>query len=559
LKSPTLKNAFRRIDHDYVAILLLLVFSAVLFAPAAFHGIPENYDFGQHLRFARTWHDALASGVYIPSWGSADNAGLGSAGIRFYPPATHAVMGAVQFITGSWYDTIWVTMLAWMWIGSIGVYKLAREWSSRPIAVGSALLYVIVPYHLLQVFQAFLLAEFTAAAILPFCFLYAHRLVTKGGAVNIFLFFAAYSALVLSHIPTTIIGTLSVAVFVLGFLSAENFLRIVLRFASAFAMSLAATAFFWVRMVSELSWVKHNTPEFYMSGPYNYSVYFFPMIYSAGEVYWARFLWLFDITILATFALCIPALIVVLKKKFDAPRHLLSLIAVAAVALFMMSAASSPVWDSISFVQKLQFPYRWLAPASLAAALLFPLGAAAFIENRTVITRSFAYSLASALVFVIVLDVSQIVIPSAPVPRAEIAREIEKLDKEPACDCWWPVWASRDVMKHTERISSGDREFTISKWEATSREFTVNAGAAEKVRIGTFFYPHWKATVNGSPAEVTSDPNGLIEIPIPADFSDVTLEFREPGIVIASRYFSAAAIALIFATLLFTAVRSRYR
>lgn len=559
MKSPTLKNAFRRIDHDYVAILLLLVFSAVLFAPAAFHGIPENYDFGQHLRFARTWHDALASGVYIPSWGSADNAGLGSAGIRFYPPATHAVMGAVQFITGSWYDTIWVTMLAWMWIGSIGVYKLAREWSSRPIAVGSALLYVIVPYHLLQVFQAFLLAEFTAAAILPFCFLYAHRLVTKGGAVNIFLFFAAYSALVLSHIPTTIIGTLSVAVFVLGFLSAENFLRIVLRFASAFAMSLAATAFFWVRMVSELSWVKHNTPEFYMSGPYNYSVYFFPMIYSAGEVYWARFLWLFDITILATFALCIPALIVVLKKKFDAPRHLLSLIAVAAVALFMMSAASSPVWDSISFVQKLQFPYRWLAPASLAAALLFPLGAAAFIENRTVITRSFAYSLASALVFVIVLDVSQIVIPSAPVPRAEIAREIEKLDKEPACDCWWPVWASRDVMKHTERISSGDREFTISKWEATSREFTVNAGAAEKVRIGTFFYPHWKATVNGSPAEVTSDPNGLIEIPIPADFSDVTLEFREPGIVIASRYFSAAAIALIFATLLFTAVRSRYR
>ena len=559
MKSPTLKNAFRRIDHDYVAILLLLVFSAVLFAPAAFHGIPENYDFGQHLRFARTWHDALASGVYIPSWGSADNAGLGSAGIRFYPPATHAVMGAVQFITGSWYDTIWVTMLAWMWIGSIGVYKLAREWSSRPIALGSALLYVIVPYHLLQVFQAFLLAEFTAAAILPFCFLYAHRLVTKGGAVNIFLFFAAYSALVLSHIPTTIIGTLSVAVFVLGFLSAENFLRIVLRFASAFAMSLAATAFFWVRMVSELSWVKHNTPEFYMSGPYNYSVYFFPMIYSAGEVYWARFLWLFDITILATFALCIPALIVVLKKKFDAPRHLLSLIAVAAVALFMMSAASSPVWDSISFVQKLQFPYRWLAPASLAAALLFPLGAAAFIENRTVITRSFAYSLASALVFVIVLDVSQIVIPSAPVPRAEIAREIEKLDKEPACDCWWPVWASRDVMKHTERISSGDREFTISKWEATSREFTVNAGAAEKVRIGTFFYPHWKATVNGSPAEVTSDPNGLIEIPIPADFSDVTLEFREPGIVIASRYFSAAAIALIFATLLFTAVRSRYR
>src|SRR5690349_25161382 len=70
------------VNRDRAAIVLLLVFSAVLVAPAAYLGIPENYDLGQHLRFARTWHEAIASGTVIPLWGAADNAGLGSAGIR---------------------------------------------------------------------------------------------------------------------------------------------------------------------------------------------------------------------------------------------------------------------------------------------------------------------------------------------------------------------------------------------------------------------------------------------------------------------------------------------
>ncbi|HEX6278447.1 MAG TPA: 6-pyruvoyl-tetrahydropterin synthase-related protein, partial [Pyrinomonadaceae bacterium] len=381
---------------------MLFAFSAVLIVPAAYIGIPENYDLGQHLRFARTWNNTLAEGGLVPSWGSADNDGLGSAGVRFYPPATHFVMGLTQFATGGWYDTLWVTMLGWMFVGSVGVFKLAREWCSSSVALYSALLYAIVPYHLLQVFQAFLLAEFAAAAFLPFCFLYTHRLVVKGGLINILLFAVAYSALILTHLPTTIMGTLSLAVFALAFMSAGNFVRSVGRFALAFAIAATATAFYWVRMVSELSWIKHNTPEYYASGLYNYSTYFFPMLYSSGEAYVARFLWLIDIVIVVTFALLIPALIVVVKKKSEVPRHLIALLSVAGLALFMMSILSEPLWDSIDLLQKLQFPYRWLSPGSLVAALLFPIGIAALAEERSMITRPFAYSLASIFMLLVV-------------------------------------------------------------------------------------------------------------------------------------------------------------
>lgn len=548
---------FRKPLSERTAILLLLLFAVALILPAAYLGLPENYDLGQHLRFARTWHDEMASGNLIPLWGAADNAGLGSAGVRFYPPATHFMMGVIQFATGSWYDTLWITLLIWMFIGSIGVFRLASEWSSSTVALTSALLYAIVPYHLMQVFQMFLLAEFIAAAIIPFCFLYAHRLITEGGTTNILLFSIAYSGLVLTHIPMTIIGTLSLGVFLLTFVSAENFRRLIYRFVPAFTISLIATAFYWVRMVTEISWIKHNTPEYYATGPYNYSTYLFPILYSAGEAYLPRLLWLIDVCIVATFVLFIPPLFVAISKKFKAQRHLTALLTVAGCSLFMMSILSTPIWDNVSLIQKLQFPYRWLVPASLAAALSFPIAVAALAEGRAELSRAFAYPLLSILIVVIVFDVSQVIVPSAPVPRAEFERSVEKLDQEPACDCWWPMWASRDVMKNSERIFAGGRGFSISRWASTERKFTVESGTSETVRIGTFFYPHWIASVNGLPTEVSKDSNGLIEIPIPTGTAEVTLEFREPRVVIWSRFASGAAICAIFLLFLFTTIRSR--
>lgn len=546
-------SKFLRIPRlsDLSAILLLFAMSAVLVAPAAYYGIPENYDLGQHLRFARTWHNAFTSGELAVSWGAADNHGLGSAGVRFYPPATHMLMGAIQLATGSWYDTLWLTMFAFMFIGGIGVYKLAAEWSSNEIAFYSALLYAIVPYHLLQVFQAFLLAEFAAAAIIPFCFLFAHRLITDGGVKNIALFAASYSALVLTHLPSTIIGSLSLAVFAICFVSVKDLKILAARFAAAFAIALAATAFYWVRMVTELAWIKHNTSEFYASGFYNYSTYFFPMIYSAGDDYGPRFLWLMDICIVLTFALLIPTVIILFKRRADKEhfRPHVAFFSVALFALFMMSLASTPVWDNIATIQKLQFPFRWLGTASLAAAVLFPSAVRHLASTRKVITRTFAYSIASILTLVIVFDLTQIVVPSAPLPREEIARSVAVLDERPGCDCWWPVWAQNSALEEPSKISVAQRDIQIFDWSPTQRTFSLSSGSDRELVIGTFFYPHWSATVNGRQAEVRATGDGKLSLTVPETESVVALRFSEPTRVHASRYLSLTAWIGIFAML----------
>src|SRR5690606_6890274 len=103
--------------------------------------------------------------------------GYGSVGIRFYPPLTYLVLGFIQFFTDSWYDSLWISIAFWMIASGVGTYIFARQFLNWSYSLLAAMIYLIAPYHLVQIYQAFLLAEFTASAILPFCFLFAYRLL----------------------------------------------------------------------------------------------------------------------------------------------------------------------------------------------------------------------------------------------------------------------------------------------------------------------------------------------------------------------------------------------
>jgi hypothetical protein len=357
-------------------------------------------------------------------------------------------------------------------------------------------------------------------------------------------------------------GSLSLAVFVGCYLNRQNIVRTTAQGAIAVTISLAATAFYWVRMVTELPWVKHNTPDYYASGFYDYTTYLFPMFLSAGEVYGYRFLWLLDICIVITYLLLIPAFIVIATRRKTAGRstqHVYAFTAVALVALFMMSLLSKPLWDNIGTIQKLQFPYRWLGPASLAAAILFPVGVIMLSEVREKVTRPFAYSLTSILLLIAVFDITQVVVPSAPLPRTEIATLTEKLDSQPGCDCWWPVWAKVGALDEPQKIAAQDRTSRIDEWEPDERRFTLGQGPSQVIQIGTFYYPHWTATANGEPTQIEVSPTGTMQIVVPQVDTTIVLAFQEPLRVPVSRYVSASAWLVLLLAILFQSFQKRHQ
>jgi hypothetical protein len=532
-------------NNDVTALFCLLAASCILVVPLVTLGFPENFDLPQHLRFARTFLETISSGHIIPVWASADNAGFGSIGVRLYPPLIYLVMSCIQFVIHSWYDTLWLFILICMFGSCASMYFLAKEWLPPGYALSAAMLYAIVPYHLIEIYQAFLLAEFAAAAIMPLCFLFAYRVVVRDRWFDALALSACFSALVLTHIPTTIIVLPSLGIFVLFQIERNNLVRTAVRLAMAAALSLAVTGFYSIQFLTELNWVKHNSQEFYAAGTYNYADYFFPLFLNSGESYVPRFLWLWDAIIGLTLLLFIPLavfLIVRMVRRISVPRHYYAVAAVGIFAFFMMSSLSTFVWTNLSVLQKLQFPWRWLTVTSLFGSIAFVFAVFEFLRRTEKPGRIPAYALAMIVAAMVVIDSTQLIVPSTQVSRAAFSQKLDSLDDERGCGCWWPVWATEKAFDRRDPAIAENRAVSITRWDSNAREFSISPGPAGFARLATFYYPYWTARINGIPQEVHADADGSLVVPIGAELSKINVDFREPASYSAARYLSLVAI-----------------
>ncbi len=539
-------------------IAIILLFSAVLVSPIALFGIPDNYDLMQHMRFAETFSESLASGSITPAWAAQDNMGFGSIGVRVYPPLLYVATSLFYGATSSWFHTLWLALLFWMIIGSIGTYYLAREWVTSDLAVVAAIAYGLAPYHLFQVYQAFLLAEFTASAILPFCFLFAYRLIKHGGVKNIILFSVFYSLLILSHIPSTLIGTICLGIFGIFLLDKSSFFVSVRNFAAAFAISFAATGFYILRLVTEMNWTKHSTDRFYGSGFYNYSSHLFPNFLYNNSFYYEKLMWSYDLIVVLSALLILPLILLVLARKLPSyknHRGLYSLFLTTIFALFMLSLPSSFIWDNITLLQKIQFPWRWLTAATLTGSVIFTICLSLLKESKQLSNRLVSYSLIAGAGIILLFNITQIILPSAPIPKAVFNEDVAKIHEEAGCECWWPVWAKADALGDSRKVTVENRSVEIAKWDNTDRKFYIAAGEAGMARIATFYYPYWTSEVNGSAVEVSAAEDGTILIPIPSEQAEVRLFFDEPAFLITSKYVSLTAWLLLIIALIATSRR----
>jgi hypothetical protein len=528
-----------------IPLIVLCVFATVF--PIALVGVPDNYDLMQHMRFAAAFHDAILSGDFIPRWSASDTYGFGGIGTRYYPPLAYFVLALTNIFTGSWYHSFWITTLAWALIGSLGIYKWLTEWTGNSAATIAAVVYAIIPYHTFQIYQAVLYSEFAASGILPFCFLFLTRLCKRNKWADAILFAITYSLLILTHIPTAIIATLCIGLYGIVIVDWKGLRNTALKVAAAVAMSGVATSFHLVKAITEVEWVKHNSPQFLGGDYYNYKTFLFPIYFFApDERYVGRMLWHFDAMILLTilcFALAPVAWFAARDREAPAQNVKLkrAILLTGVFALFMLSAASSFLWDNVPILAKVQFSWRWLSIASLMAAASFGIAASFLMFKGNKLNRLAAYPILLFLIIVAMYSISQNIIPSIPLSKGSFDEKVANMYDEEACECWWPIWAKKSALEQRERVSAGERPVTIAEWDGLSRKFTVGPGMDSNARTATFYHPHWKARVNGQPVTVQAAEDGAITIPLPPESADVDLNFKEPRVSYVTQSISIVA------------------
>jgi hypothetical protein len=509
------------------ALFCVVLVSLLFITPALIFGIPSNKDLLNHFRFALPFFDSLSSGNFYPGWLAESNSGYGDPSFRFYPPALYYLLSLCKIVTHDWYLGTLLTLALISILSGLGMYFWARSILTDSAAMWAAILYALAPYHVNQLYQAFLLAEFAGAAVLPFAFGFVERVCRRGLYRDIAGLAATYALLILTHLPLAVIGSLSLAVYALASVNKKEWRRCLRSLWIAAMLGLAASSVYWVRMVAELNWIGINKVNPDSSVRYDQNFLFSALSPENPSVWWV------NILAVTTFLLFVPAVALFSRKLRREPKvgQLIPVAILAFLSFFMALPLSAPLWKLLPVLQQIQFPWRWLAVFSIAGSLLTAASMPLWLKNemqwrhpiRLLVWGSMAVSVAFTL--------------AHPVREAEYRNsgqflfDLQSVRGTPSVKYWIPVWASRSPTEMKREIEAGDRQVTVKNWDPEHRSFDVFPGHATELRVRTFYYPLWSASSGDRVLSTRADSDGALLISLPDNRTEsiaVNLDFREP-------------------------------
>jgi hypothetical protein len=546
-------------QNEKLNLLIISIAAAVVILPVLFYGIPDGYDLPHHLQCAQTYVDAVKSGNFYPSWSADRNFGYGGLEIRMYPPVSHYVLALFKIAAGNWHTATWATYTFWSLLGCFGIYFWAREFVAPPAALFAALLFAVIPYRVNEVFQTFLYAEFAGGSILPFCFAFLTRILKprseSAGFAGYFSrdalgFAVAVAALILTHLPLTLIGIIGLGVY---FLTQTKwnptvFLANAVKVSIGGILGLALSAFFWIKVVEERAMMAKTSvyDEIVINYKLNFLLTFLQTF--EGAAWHVSFLPAFyDLILLVTILIVLPMAIFGLLKEYNREKSgWRGVWLTFAFSLFIATVLSKPLWDHLPLLFEVQFPWRWLNIVSIFAPVLAAGGAAVCLRRcRDEKTRTAPVLIFGLLVMSIALSLSWSVSAARYIAPAQTEAQAQKFIEAEGFRFWWTIWTREEFKQTTGKVSADNRAVTLTNWEVLNRNFTIEAGAPQNVRVALFYHPNWHVSVNNQAVAPGSDPTGALTFPVPAEKSEVALDFVETKKALAARKVSFASIFVL--------------
>ncbi len=335
--------------------------------------------------------------------------------------------------------------------------------------------------------------------------------------------------------------------------------------------ALALSAVFWLPLVVEYSSVRVDQ---WTTADYDYRDHFV-YLHQLVSPFWGYGIskpgpddgMPFQLGV-APLALGLMGLVASRRRGVTAERSFFALL--AAGAIFMMLAASVPIWQVSGIASLLQFPWRLLMMTTLALAFLAGLTVADDPSggDRTADVRD-RIGLGALLLVVVFASYPYLnppmIEPAEGLVSLGALMRFEQSSGELVGLTKWNVEKPVDsplkpLYEAGTPITSKVDPSTLPEGAAavTTRHTTVldevKVSSPEPFQLGfyTQLYPGWQASVNGTRVTIdASKPYGLIVVPVPAGESTVLLEFVDtPPRTIGQIVSGVSAIGLLFLLLL---------
>jgi hypothetical protein len=541
--------------------LRFLPLLAVLVAtgPLLLWGFPAGHDWGWELVRIVEYKEAFASGQFLPFWAVDLYNGWGSPIFLFYAPLFSALASAGVALFGSLLAGPTVTLIVLTMTSAFLVTRmmgaLPRDNGTDSNAAGrvAAYVYVLQPYLLADLLIRNANAEYVALCLLPLVFYGVFRLRDRPGS-GALLLAAGLGLGILAHNLTALIAMgLAVLLTVVLYLPGRS--RRQLFFAGGgMSLGLLLAAWFWVPALTLTNLVR---PGLLVEGRYDFHQNFveFTSMWGFGDYFSAGLLSPLILIVALTLATSSRLRLSVWNRRLY-----WCLLGCSLLTVMLQMAISRPVWELTPLLPLFQFPWRLMGPFALLTATLAGLvflGLTGGLRRRSVVLLELVVF---ALCVTNALPQLARVRSFSPEGRASIEQgmtsETIGRGRQTATGVneYLPAGADFTAWKETPPGSllvspPPGLELLATEESGTRLRLYLEATGEMRIRLARWYFPGWRASVDGEPVAVEPGPMGEVTIEVPKGRSNLEVNLEPPLLRRAGVWVSAMAVVLFLLAL----------
>jgi hypothetical protein len=543
-----------------------------------------------HMSWVRQFTRALSEGVWLPRWLPESNGGYGSPVFIFYSPLVYYVSAALYWAAGSVVVSMKLVRGIGLFLSGLTMLSYARRFSTRWVALAIALVYIAIPFHVLDISYWTLFAETWAWIWFPLILTFLQRMKTDEGDSFLLILGlgACYAGLIVTHLVSAYMFSFVIAGYVLvgiwelrkstrqpleandriensqGYppgLQRGNCVLWTRRVSMGVLFGMGLAAFFLLPVLVERQFVHLEYSTLFSDFNFRNTFLFFPNPEQmAANSFQARTVALLQVVAGFQLAWILVSLGLIIRLKslsVFVRREMMFSAGVVTFCLFLMSRPSAWLWDRVPGLAQIQFSTRWLSILTFSACLLIGVGfdtyrSSKFGLERVMKLTHFSLGLLAALMTMLIIF-----------GACFLGEEEEKLAERNVVNApeynprSMPNWKQRVIKPLEPRVVvlDGVSKVDVIEWRGQMRRLRVESETATHIRLRILDYPGWAVKVDGRETPHSVDPaSGGVVVSLSAGFHQVSAEFtwtwwRGLG----------AGISLVFLGLAFVGVGLRLR
>ena len=544
----------------YLAVLGLVTFLAGL--PLFEFKLMRGHDSVPYFLRTIEFYEGLRSGNVFPRWAPDFAYGFGEPTFNFSPPVVYYLTAFFHVIGFSFLSAENLAAFAILVLSGLGMYLLAGQAFGPRGGLVSAVAYLFSPYLLVNLYVRHALADFSAFAFIPFAFWGLHRYTAVGGYWRLLIGAFSTALLVLSSTSVALITFPALLLLFATMLFFEwrdresSVIPALARGLWLFILALGLSAFYWLPSLAETDFVHlHRRLEGY-SDFHNHFLYIHQLVFPQ----WGYGLSLpgsedgMNFAIGPIHLLLLATSFWVIWRTATRLRQVGFLVpffvSLSVLAGFFTIGTSVFIWERLSFLQMLQFPWRFLSLIAMGTGFVSGSMFLIFFKESRWRATGLMWILIVALVvvgFPHAKPIGFVVINGSVTPsfivtsgRQDTLRQLE------------PIWVRQTpTAPAAERLTfiEGEGQVLTSKVTPTYYDFVTESTEATRMRVNTFYFPGWTVFVDEVERPVDIENlTGVMEFPLGPGRHRVQVEFADTPIRKWSERLSLLALVLLFTT-----------